>query len=131
MLPRAPNAKLSARRPWRLLWMLAGFLSLGLGLIGIVTPVLPTVPFVLLAAWCFSKGSARWESWLLVHPRWGPMVKDWRARRAIPRRAKLLAVSMMACSCAIAAWKAPPWAAGLALLICASVALWMWRLPDT
>jgi uncharacterized membrane protein YbaN (DUF454 family) len=110
--------------------MLAGFFSLGLGLIGIITPVLPTVPFVLLAAWCFSKGSARWEAWLLAHPRWGPMVIDWRARRAIPRRAKLMALAMMACSCTIAVWKAPAWAAGLALLICVSVALWMWRLPD-
>ena len=60
------------RRPWRLLWLLGGFLALGLGLVGVITPVLPTVPFVLLAAWCFSKGSARWEAWLLAHPRWGP-----------------------------------------------------------
>ena len=118
------------RRPWRLLWLLGGFLALGLGLIGVVTPVLPTVPFVLLAAWCFSKGSARWEAWLLAHPRWGPMVRDWRARHAVPRRAKWLAWSMMSVSCAIAFWKAPLWAASLALIICLSVALWMWRLPD-
>jgi uncharacterized membrane protein YbaN (DUF454 family) len=118
------------RKPWRLLWLLAGFLALGLGLIGVITPVLPTVPFVLLAAWCFSKGSARWEAWLLAHRRWGPMVRDWRERHAVPRRAKLLAWSMMALSCAIAFWQAPLWAAGLALIICLSVALWMWRLPD-
>jgi uncharacterized membrane protein YbaN (DUF454 family) len=92
--------------------------------------VLPTVPFVLLAAWCFSRGSVRWETWLLAHPRWGPMVRDWRARRAIPRRAKWLSLLMMSGSCAIAAWKAPLWAAALALLICSCVALWMWSLPD-
>lgn len=117
-------------RPFRLLWLLAGFVALGLGAVGVVTPVLPTVPFVLLAAWCFSKGSARWEAWLLAHPRWGPVVRDWRARRAVPRRAKWLAWSMMAVSCAIAAWLAPPWAAGLATLICLSVGVWMARLPD-
>lgn len=127
--PDAAAAPLN-RRPWRLLWLLGGFLALGLGLIGVITPVLPTVPFVLLAAWCFSKGSARWEAWLLAHPRWGPMVRDWRERHAVPRRAKWLAWSMMSISCAIAFWQAPLWAAGLALMICLSVALWMWRLPD-
>lgn len=130
MLPPSQATSASLRRPWRLLWLLAGFLSLGLGLVGIVTPVLPTVPFVLLAAWCFSRGSTRWEAWLLAHPRLGPMVRDWRARRAIPRRAKWLSLLMMAGSCAIAAWKAPLWAAALALLICTGVALWMWSLPD-
>lgn len=117
-------------RPFRLLWLLAGFVALGLGGIGVVTPVLPTVPFVLLAAWCFSKGSARWEAWLLAHPRWGPVVRDWRTRRAVPRRAKWMAWSMMALSCGIAVWLAPRWAAGLATLICLSVAVWMARLPD-
>ncbi len=129
MLPDVDQPSI-ARKPWRLLWLLAGLLALGLGLVGVVTPVLPTVPFVLLAAWCFSKGSARWEAWLLAHPRWGPMVQDWRARRAVPRRAKLLAWSMMSLSCAIAAWRAPAWAAALAVLICLGVAVWMWRLPD-
>lgn len=124
-----PAASLT-RRPWRLLWLVAGLLSLALGLIGVVTPVLPTVPFVILAAWCFGKGSARWEAWMLRHPRWGPMVRAWRARRAIPRRAKRLALGMMAVSCVIAAWQAPLWAAALAWLICSAVALWMWRLPD-
>jgi len=129
MTPQAPELSL-ARRPWRLLWLLAGVLALVLGLVGVVTPVLPTVPFVILAAWCFGKGSARWEHWLLTHHHWGPVVRAWRARRVIPRRAKLLALSMMAVSCALAAWQAPVWAAALALLICAGVALWMWRLPD-
>lgn len=117
-------------RPLRWLWLLAGWLCLLLGGIGVVTPLLPTVPFVLLAAWCFSRGSARWEAWLLAHPRWGPMVRDWRARRAVPRRAKWLALGMMSLSCALAAWHAPAWAAGLSALICLSVALWLWRLPD-
>lgn len=118
-------------RPLRWLWLLLGWLCLLLGGVGVVTPLLPTVPFVLLAAWCFSKGSARWEAWLLAHPRWGPMVQDWRSRRAVPRRAKWLALGMMTLSCAIAAWRAPTWAAGLSVLICASVALWLWSLPDT
>lgn len=117
-------------RVQRWLWLLAGFLSLGLGVVGIVTPLLPTVPLVLLAAWCFSKGSARWEAWLLAHPRFGPMVREWRLRRAVPRRAKHLAWIMMSLSCTMALWRAPLWAALLACLICLAVATWLWRLPD-
>ena len=129
MLPQAPDAPLT-RKPLRVLWLLAGFASLGLGVVGIVTPLLPTVPLVLLAAWCFSKGSVRWETWLLAHPRFGPMVRDWRANHAVPRRAKWAAGLMMTLSCAIAWWQAPWWAALLATLICSAVLLWLWRLPE-
>ena len=59
-----------------LLW-LAGAMALALGVIGIFLPVLPTTPFVLLAAYCFSRGSERWERWLLEHPQLGP----YRARQ--------------------------------------------------
>lgn len=117
-------------RSMRWLWLLAGWLALALGLVGIVTPLLPTVPFVLLAAACFSRGSARWEAWLLGHPRYGPLVRDWRTRRAIPRRAKQLAWLMMAASCALAVWRAPWWAAAGAIVVCAAVGLWMARQAD-
>ena len=56
----------------RVLWSLAGTLALATGIVGIFLPLLPTTPFVLLAAFCFSRGSARLEAWLLAHPRWGP-----------------------------------------------------------
>lgn len=133
MLPDAADPGLTPaprNNPWRWLWLLGGFAALLLGLVGIVTPVLPTVPFVLLAAWCFSRGSARWEAWLLAHPRFGPMVREWRAHHAVPRRAKWLASGMMSLSCAVALWRAPLWAGLLAVSICLAVALWLWRLPD-
>ena len=114
----------------RPLWLAAGSLSLALGVAGIVLPLLPTTPFVLLAAWCFTRGSPRWEAWLLAHPRFGPMVADWRAQRAIPRRAKWLAWAMMAASCAFTAW-AVRWPWGLVPVpICLAVALWMATRPD-
>ncbi|HRD85926.1 MAG TPA: YbaN family protein, partial [Rubrivivax sp.] len=72
-------------------YLVSGWASLGLGALGAFLPLLPTVPFVILAAFCFARGSARVERWLLDHPRFGPMVRDWRERRAIPRRAKRLA----------------------------------------
>jgi uncharacterized membrane protein YbaN (DUF454 family) len=126
-LPQAP----AWQRPiWqRVLWLGAGIASLLAGLAGIFLPLLPTTPFVLLAAFCFSRGSSRCERWLVEHPRFGPMVRDWREHHAIPLRAKQLAWVMMALGSAWAAWVLPLRWAWLPALCCAVVALWMWRLP--
>jgi uncharacterized protein len=112
----------------RLLWIVLGFASLLLGGIGIFLPLLPTVPFVLLAAACFSRGSARWERWLLTHPRFGPWVQDWRISRAVPLRAKQWAWATMGVSSALAWWAMPRYH-WLPALCCAAVGVWLWRLP--
>ena len=120
----------SQRPRWqRVLWLLAGGLALLTGIVGIFLPLLPTTPFVLLAAWCFSRGSARWEAWLLQHPRFGPMVRNWHAYRVIPLRAKQLATLMMSFGSAWAWWAMPPRICWLPALMCACVAAWMWRQP--
>lgn len=80
----------------RWLWTLGGWGALALGAAGVVLPVLPTTPFVLLAAYMFGKGSPRLRAWLLAHRTFGPLIRDWEERGAIPRRAKILAVSVMA-----------------------------------
>lgn len=63
-----------------------------LAVIGVVLPVLPTTPFALLAVWAFARTSPKMQRWLETHPAIGPLLRDWRTRRAIPRRAKALAV---------------------------------------
>lgn len=80
----------------RTLWKFAGTVSLAIGLIGIVVPLLPTTPFLLLAAYCYQRGSEELHQWLLQHPRFGPLVRDWRERGAIPPRAKRNAVIALA-----------------------------------
>ena len=113
----------------RHLWIAAGFGSLLLGIVGIVLPLLPTVPFVILAAYCFSRGSRRWEKWMLEHPHLGPIVRDWREHHAVPLRAKQLATFMMACSCVGAYFFVPLQFAWIPTAACTAVAIWLWRLP--
>ncbi len=112
------------------LWLLAGFAALAAGVIGIFVPLLPTTPFVLLAAFCFARGSERCEAWLLNHRTFGPMVRNWRERRAIPLRVKQLAWVMMTLGCAIAAWRLPLAWCWLPAAVCLCVAVWMYRLPS-
>lgn len=78
-----------------------GCLNVGLGFIGIFVPGLPTTIFLLLALWAFSKSSDRFHRWLYNHRRLGPPIRDWHEHRAIPFKAKVLAVSMMSASLAI------------------------------
>ena len=72
-----------------------GLLSLLLGIIGIFLPLLPTTPFVILAAYCFSKSSQRMHSWLLSRPVFGPIAKEWEAYGVIQLRYKIIASTML------------------------------------
>jgi uncharacterized membrane protein YbaN (DUF454 family) len=80
----------------RLLWLAAGLLLAGIGIVGLILPVMPGTVFLILALACFSRSSPRLESWLLNHRAFGPALRQWRSTGAIPGRAKALAVSMMA-----------------------------------
>lgn len=112
-------------------WMLLAYVSLGLGLIGIVIPGLPTVPFVLLAAFAAARGSQRLRKWLLAHRQFGPAIRDWEAHGAVSRRAKRLATLMMALSAVVMFLTAPKlWMAATGTAIMAVVALWLWRRPE-
>lgn len=75
----------------KIIYLSVGWLSLALGTIGIVLPLLPTTPFVLLSAYCFSKSSVRFHHWLLNHKLFGPLVRDWEAGGVIRLKAKVLA----------------------------------------
>jgi uncharacterized membrane protein YbaN (DUF454 family) len=114
-----------------LLWRLLAATSLLLGLVGVFVPGLPTVPFLLLAAWAGGKGWPALEAWLLAHPRHGPAIRRWRDHRAVPRRAKWLASATMLASAALVGLSsAPAWLTLGMVLLLACVATWLWRRPE-
>jgi hypothetical protein len=82
----------------RLLWSALGYVALALGLIGVVLPVLPTTPFMILAAFAFGKGSPRMRAMLENSRQFGPAIRDWETRGAIRRRHKAMACLLMGAS---------------------------------
>jgi uncharacterized membrane protein YbaN (DUF454 family) len=89
--------------PARILWLTLGFLSTACGIAGVLLPLVPTTPFLLLAALAFARSSPRLHNWLVTHPHLGPPITDWRAHGAINRRAKIMAVVVMGATLSLSA----------------------------
>lgn len=83
-------------------WLLLGLLCVGVAVVGIFLPLVPTTPLLLLAAFCFARSSERLLRWLHEHPRLGPTLLHWAEHRAIARRAKIMAVLAMAAAVGLA-----------------------------
>ena len=94
----------------RRLYLAGGIVCVALGAVGAALPLLPTVPFLLLAVFCFARSNPEWERRILDHPHWGPQVRNWTERRAISRRAKVMAIVAMTIG-AVFTWYAlgAPW----------------------
>lgn len=113
------------------LWRTLALANVALALLGAVLPVLPTVPFLLVAAWAGSRGWPQLETWLLEHPKHGPAIRRWRDHGAVPRRAKWVASTMMLASAAILALSAVPlWTKIAVPAFMATVAAWLWMRPE-
>jgi uncharacterized protein len=79
----------------RALYLVGGVFATALAIIGAILPLMPTVPFLLVAVFCFARSNPAWEQRILDHPHWGPQVLDWQQRRAISRRNKVFAIGAM------------------------------------
>jgi uncharacterized membrane protein YbaN (DUF454 family) len=80
----------------RLVWLVVGIAALAAAMVGVILPLIPTTPFVILAAFAFMKSSSRLHSWLITHRIFGPVILDWREHGAISRPAKTIAIVSMA-----------------------------------
>ena len=108
-----------------------GVLSLALGLVGIVVPLLPTTPFLLLSAICFANSSPRLHAWLIDHPRLGPPIRAWQQHHAISRTAKSMGSVSMGIVL-LAGWWAgvPAWILWLQAIALLGVSLFLWTRPE-
>ncbi len=113
-------------------YLAVGWLSVALGIIGVIVPVLPTTPFLIVAVWAFSRSSPVFAERIRNHPVVGPYIRDWQDFGVIPVRAKLLACLMMAlASLYLFLWSpAPLWVAITASTIMATVAAYVVSRPS-
>ncbi len=116
----------------RLCLIVLGWTCILLGVLGIVLPLLPTTPFLLVALWAFSHSSIRFHNWLYTHKYLGPMVQDWDRFHVIPKKAKILAITMMSASLALIAYKGvlPLWGLIIVGISLSCVAFFIIRCPS-
>ncbi|HKU14902.1 MAG TPA: YbaN family protein [Steroidobacteraceae bacterium] len=120
------------RQTQNFLWRAVALLAFAVGIVGLAIPVLPTVPFLILAAWAASKGWPAFELWLLEHRLYGPHIRSWRERRIVPRAAKIWAVLTMSASATlIQLLDVPRWLQIGTPLVMAVIAVWLCSRPES
>jgi len=105
----------------RYVLLVIGWISVTLGIIGIFLPVLPTTPFLLLAAACFVRSSRRFYDWLVTHPRLGPWFRDYLEGKGIPLKGKVYAITTMWISIGVSCWLVPMFWARIGMLTSATL----------
>jgi len=115
----------------RFVWLILGLISFSLGVIGVYLPILPTVPFILLSTFLFSKSSERLHHWLITHPVFGESIADWQRNRAISRRVKILStVSIIASFGIVLALGLKPLVLFIQAIILCGVMVFIWSRPE-
>jgi uncharacterized membrane protein YbaN (DUF454 family) len=114
----------------RPVYLAVGVAAFATGVVGIVLPLVPTVPLMLLAAFCFARSNPAWERRLLADPRFGPHIRAWRENGGIPRRAKWFSTALMAVSVAVAVTTLDGWLRWLPAALALPVLTWVWTRPD-
>ena len=104
----------------RIFLTIAGILSLAAGVVGIFLPLLPTTPFILLAAFCFARSSERLHQWLLNHPKLGLMLSNWEQHRGMEAKHKKRAILLTLASFAFSIYMVPVFAVKCLLVVIAA-----------
>lgn len=128
---RLVEAERARAQATRVVFTGLGSACVGLAVLGVFLPLLPTTPFLLLAAACFARSSPAHYERLLAHPRFGPLIRDWRAHGTIPPRAKGLAVGLVIATFAtsIAFATGETWLRVALAALGASLVVYLLRLP--
>ncbi|MGL5800095.1 MAG: DUF454 family protein [Plesiomonas sp.] len=110
--------------------MISGCLALGIGIVGVVLPLLPTTPFLLLALACFARSSPRCHDWLMYRSPFASLLQQWQYNKTIPKMAKLRAMCFILCTFAISIGLAPLIMVKVVLaLLCCVILFLLWRIP--
>ena len=116
----------------RVVWAVCGVFCLCFGAVGVLLPLLPTVPFMLLAAVCFARSSPQLHAWLIHHPVFGPPVVDWQRHGAIGRPAKRLATLSIVCVLGLSVAMGVRWTLlAVQAAVLAGVLIFIWSRPET
>ena len=116
---------------FRFLWLLAGLLFFAIGAIGVVLPLLPTTPFLLLAAFCFTRSSLKLHKWLHEHPTFGPLINNWNQYGSIDRRSKTIAtIAILLTPVATVMIGVPWWALATQLVVLGIAATFVLTRPN-
>jgi hypothetical protein len=112
-------------------WLVVGGLAVALAAAGVVLPLLPTTPFLLVAAFAFARSSPRLHAWLIAHPLFGPLIENWRRYGAISRKAKITAIAGMAGVFALSAgFGANRWVLAIQAMVMLGSAAFILSRPD-
>ncbi|MFT4247520.1 MAG: YbaN family protein [Pseudomonas sp.] len=125
-----PVPTAQAQRPLlRLLLRGLALLALGVAVVGVFLPGLPSTEFVLLAAWAAARSSPCLHHWLVTHPRLGPPLRDWRDGRRVSRYGKWASAISMGICAVLLWWEPHAWVRWTAWIAMAIVLVWLWRRP--
>lgn len=114
----------------RTILIIIGWLAVVLATLGVVLPLLPTTPFLLLAAWCFARSSPRFHHWLLYRSWFGSYIRHWQDHRALPPGAKPRALIFIVITFAVSLYLVNIlWVRLLLLLMMCALLFFMWRMP--
>ncbi|MDR2802381.1 MAG: YbaN family protein [Prevotellaceae bacterium] len=112
------------RRFYKALWFSGGMCSVALGVLGMFLPLLPTVPFLLLATFCFTKSSPKWKEKILHHPFIGKPLREWLQYKGIRKKGKIWSLAFLWASILISVYFVSiPWVRIVLLIVAVAVTL--------